>query len=119
VNEPVEIEKRRPFRQVDIERAFFEQGGCCALCPAELTRYIADHRVPRAMGGKTTYANLQLICAGCAAEKDPADISDIARAKRIARKNDPLTRPRPKRPMKGQGFDKRFHQHMDGTRSRR
>jgi 5-methylcytosine-specific restriction endonuclease McrA len=114
MREPVEIEKRRPFRPVDIQRAYYEQGGCCALCPAEIGRYIADHRVPRAMGGKTTYANLQLICVACAAKKDPDDISRIAKAKRQG-----APRKVSKRPMKGRGFDKRFHHHFDGTKSER
>jgi 5-methylcytosine-specific restriction endonuclease McrA len=112
--EPVEIEKRRRFKQRDVLQRYADQDGCCALCPAELTDFIADHRVPRAMGGKTTYANLQLICAACAAKKDPADISRIAKAKRQG-----APRKVSKRPMKGRGFDKRFHHHFDGTKSER
>lgn len=116
MNEPVEIEKRRPFRQIDIERAFFEQGGCCALCPAPLDRYIADHRVPRAMGGKTNYANCQLLCLDCNALKTfgGGDISRIAKAKRQG-----APRKIAKRPMKGRGFSTKLRRHLDGTTSER
>jgi hypothetical protein len=122
MNEPVEIERRRPFREADIRRRFFEQGGCCDRCPADIAGgFIADHRVPRALGGKTTYANLSLLCAACDKLKTggQGDIHKIAKAVRVARKHDPLTRPRPKQPLKGRGFDKRLRRHMDGSTSER
>jgi 5-methylcytosine-specific restriction endonuclease McrA len=114
VNEPVKIEKRRRFRQADVVERYRLQDGVCDLCPAELTTFICDHRVPRAMGGKTNLANLSLVCEACAAKKDPADISRIAKAKRQG-----APRKVAKRPMKGRGFDKRVHHHMDGTKSPR
>ena len=115
MNEPVEIERRRRFLQRDINAAYVNQDERCALCPASIVEgFIADHRVPRAMGGKTTYANLQLICAACAAKKDPDDISRIAKAKRQGAPRKPS-----KHPLKGRGFDKRLRRHMDGTTSRR
>jgi 5-methylcytosine-specific restriction endonuclease McrA len=125
MNEPVEIEARRPFRQRDIQRRFYEQGGCCALCPADIAGgFIADHRVPRALGGKTNYANLSLLCLACDSAKtfghgQTGDIQRIAKAKRTARKHDPLTRPKTKQPLRSRGFDKRLHHHMDGTTSER
>lgn len=120
MNEPVEIEKRHPFRPADVMARYHQQDGVCALCPNPIDkRFIKDHRVPRAMGGKTNYANLQLICEVCAAGKDPADISDIARAKRLALKADPATRPKSKRPLQGRGFDKTLRRGLDGTTSER
>jgi hypothetical protein len=117
--ERVEIERRRPFRQADIEARYAEQGGLCGLCRTPLGKvFIADHRVPRAMGGPTTLANLDLICPDpCNKLKTHGkggDIAMVAKAKRIERKADPATRPVPKRKIKGRGFRKDVRQRMDG-----
>lgn len=121
--EPVAVERRKPFRARDIQAAYFDQGGLCALCPNSIGRiYVADHRVPRALGGKTCRANLQLLCEACNAAKTNGkrgDIANVAKAVRLDRASDPATRPKPKRPLKGRGFDRRFHNHMDGTKSER
>jgi 5-methylcytosine-specific restriction endonuclease McrA len=116
VNEPVEIERRHRFKARDIAARFHEQGGVCALCPAPLERFIADHRVPRAMGGKTNYANCQLLCLDCNALKTfgGGDISRIAKAKRQG-----APRKIAKRPMKGRGFSTKLRRHLDGTTSER
>ncbi len=49
-----------------------ERGGVvCAICqglarrPAELRGLHCDHIVPYAKGGRTTWENLQLLCAPC------------------------------------------------------
>ena len=123
MTERPEVEKRRRFRPADIQARYLEQGGCCALCPLEIgERFIADHRVPRALGGKTNKANLDLICVACDLEKTfgkGGDISRIAKTNRLIRKSDPATRRQSKRPLRSRGFDKRMHHHMDGTRSER
>lgn len=122
MNEPVEIEKRRPFRPVDIQAVYFEQGGACALCPADIGGgFIADHRVPRALGGRTNRHNLQLLCLACNERKTGGrggDISQIARAVRIARKSDPATRPQPKRPLRSKGFDRSVRRSLGGVVTR-
>jgi 5-methylcytosine-specific restriction endonuclease McrA len=115
MREPVEIEERHPFRQADVLVRYHDQDGVCALCPASIAeRFIKDHRVPRAMGGKTNLANLQLICLDCAATKDPADISAVAKAKRQGAGPKVSRRPMPKRP-----FQKNLRRHLDGTTSER
>jgi 5-methylcytosine-specific restriction endonuclease McrA len=124
MNDPVEIERRRQFKGRDIHERYREQGGVCALCPASIQGivFICDHRVPRALGGKTTKANLDLLCPACNDAKtfgEGGDIHQIAKAKRTALKYDPATRPKPKQPLRSRGFDKRLHHHMDGTTSER
>lgn len=92
-------------------RAVYEtQGGRCALCPATLSgRFVRDHRVPRALGGKTNRANLQLLCEPCDARKTAGsggDIAKAAKADRLIRKADPVTRRVSRRPLKGRAFYK-------------
>lgn len=83
---PVEVEERHAFKESDVKRRLADQGGCCALCPAELgASFIRDHRIPRAIGGPTTYANLDLLCTDCNAVKTRADRKAIAKAERLAR----------------------------------
>lgn len=102
-HDPVEVEDRRPFKKADVDAVFELQDGCCALCPARLGRtFVRDHRRPRAQGGKTDRANLDLICVGCAAKKDPADNSRTAKAKRQAKLMQPKAAP--KRPIRSRGF---------------
>lgn len=116
--EKVAVEKRRAFRQSDVDARYAEQGGLCALCPTALENiFIADHRVPRGMGGATDFANLSLICIPCNKAKTHGkggDIAMVAKAKRIERKADPKTRPTSRRPLRSRGFDKRLSKGFDG-----
>ena len=52
-------------------RVFRRDGGACVQCGArELIQF--DHVIPVALGGATTLANLQILCAGCNREKSDA-----------------------------------------------
>lgn len=84
--EDVEIEVRRAFKASDIHDALIVQGGCCAWCDEPLTKFEADHAVPRALGGKTERANLQLLCPPHHLEKTRNDRRMIAKAERLRKK---------------------------------
>src|SRR5262249_43661026 len=59
---------RRPI-PVDVRRAVFERdGGRCAECGSSFDLQY-DHVIPVALGGASTEANLQLLCAPCNTRK--------------------------------------------------
>jgi hypothetical protein len=50
---------------VEVRRAVFERdGGRCAECGSNFDLQY-DHVIPHSLGGATTVANLQLLCADC------------------------------------------------------
>lgn len=118
IREAVEVEKRRATPYAWKARIWASQDFRCALCWVRLgapedAEY--DHVVPLALGGRHDIMNIEALCrTPCHLEKTKADIRRIAKAKRIARKNDPSTRPVPKRKLQGRGFDKRLSKGMDG-----
>lgn len=61
-------ERAPPVRtaiSVEVKRAVWERGGgCCAECGSDAVLEF-DHVIPLAMGGSSTQANLQLLCADC------------------------------------------------------
>jgi 5-methylcytosine-specific restriction endonuclease McrA len=109
--EAVDVEPRKAFKMADVVAAYGEQGGRCAVCGAPLATFTRDHRVPRALGGRTDRANLQLICPGCdhAKTHGAGDISRVAKAKRQAKMMEPSAPgSMPSRPFpKGRGFKRR------------
>ena len=46
--------------------------------PAELRRLQGDHIVPFSRGGRTTWANLQLLCAQCNLKKHAKFVPDLS-----------------------------------------
>ena len=55
----------RPPVAIEIRRAVFERdGGRCVECGGNFDLQY-DHVIPFSMGGATTIANLQLLCADC------------------------------------------------------
>lgn len=60
-----EIVVRRERIPVEIRQAVFERdGGCCVECGSAFDIQY-DHVIPFSMGGASTVANLQVLCAGC------------------------------------------------------
>lgn len=63
-----DLPRREPLPE-DVRREVFRRdGGRCARCGSdELIQF--DHVIPVALGGSSTLANLQLLCAPCNREK--------------------------------------------------
>ncbi len=53
--------------------------GICALCGASKNERVldVDHIIPRSLGGKTEYSNLQLLCSKCNRSKGNKDNTDF------------------------------------------
>lgn len=74
--------KRLPTR---VSKLLKQQKGICTLCK---TRFYldsvmeVDHILPKALGGKDTYSNLQLLHKHCHIKKTRIDRTNIAKAKR-------------------------------------
>jgi len=56
-----------------------ESGGRCALCGATRNERVldVDHIIPRSLGGKTEYSNLQVLCSKCNRSKRNKDKTDF------------------------------------------
>ena len=82
--ERVEIERRRGpslSRELGAIRLYVY----CAMCDTPtFGSYHLDHVVPLQLGGSDDGANLQPLCFPCHRIKTAKDLSDIARAKRLA-----------------------------------
>jgi 5-methylcytosine-specific restriction endonuclease McrA len=107
--EQVEIEKRRPFRKIDVDTRLIQQQFTCWDCGRSIPPFEADHSTPRANGGKTELANLILRCPPCHQRKTKVDRPAIAKANRNRKKNAaPETRAlaKPKRKIASRPFQK-------------
>ena len=89
---PVEPEKRRAFRAVDIAQALLNQDGLCANCGDPIAWFEADHVLPRDLLGKTDLDNLQLLCKPCHLIKSAQDIKRISKARRLRKTKTPAKR---------------------------
>ncbi len=60
-------------------RVLSESGGRCALCGVTKDEQPldVDHIIPRSLGGKTVYENLQVLCAKCNRSKGNRDATDF------------------------------------------
>ena len=95
---------RREFPRKVMVAAFRRADGRCegAECGARLTvgKFRYDHIVPDALGGEPTLENCQVICMACDSQKTPADLTRLAKAKRIEARH-VGAKPRASRPMPG------------------
>lgn len=69
-----EAERHLSLRQFDEDdkiTRYHEQGGICTICkkPFAFTDMQGDHRIPWSKGGKTEYANLDMLCIRCNQDK--------------------------------------------------
>lgn len=88
----------------------FEVDGVMVLAPM-----IDEHMIPLGLLGSNDLSNRQLWAVACSAKKTAKrDIPAIAKAKRLERDADPLTRRKTKRPLKGRGFQKSLSRGFDG-----
>ena len=68
-----------------ISKLYKSQDGICPMCKHHFDTFSkleVDHVVPRALGGKDTYSNLQLLHESCHLKKTAADKLEISLAKK-------------------------------------
>ena len=104
-----------PKRRLEVLMAANDR---CAHCGARIEAedaWIANHRVPLAMGGADALENLEPRHLTCDRVETPADLSRIAKAKRQARLRLDVEAEPSRRPIRSRGFDRRLRKRMDGT----
>jgi 5-methylcytosine-specific restriction endonuclease McrA len=81
---------RREFPAKIKAEAFLRAGGVCEIpwCDTKLQRgrFTYDHVIPDWTGGKPTLENCQVICRECDRAKTKKDAGNIAKSKRIIRR---------------------------------
>lgn len=100
-------------------RVFEAFGGRCALSGRKIMpgdEWQLDHRIPLAMGGEHSEANLQPVLATAHRLKTKADVADIAKARRVKLKHVGAW-PKPKRRLQGRGFEKGRNTSFSTTKS--
>jgi 5-methylcytosine-specific restriction protein A len=109
---------RREFPAKVRLAAYERAGGHCEVCTAKLYpgKYRYDHRIPDALGGEPTLQNCVVQCVACDAPKTAADLTTIAKSKRIRAKHAGIKTTT--RPLPG-SRQSPWKRHMDGTVSRR
>lgn len=120
--EAVEATPRKAMTAARKARIWTARNGLCAWCnkPVEMTgpTVVYDHFIPLAIGGAEDDGNVRPLHASpCDKIKTALDKKQIAKAVRLRKREDGSRRKR--RPWFSRGFDKRFHHHMDGTRTPR
>jgi 5-methylcytosine-specific restriction protein A len=89
-------------------RIWERAGGKCEITGRKLypgDAHDFDHIVPLAMGGEHSESNLRLVSRDAHREKTKADVTAIAKAKRVALKHTGLW-PKSKRPIQSRGFER-------------
>lgn len=117
--------KRKSWSALHKQEIIARQENRCKICKeifGEGERVEYDHMHPLASGGKDELDNLQALCKECHQLKTfhprskattlAADIFEIAKGKRLAKKQ---SQPRKPATMKSRGFSKKFKRKMDGT----
>lgn len=119
--EDVEIHKRKTITPKHRATLFLEHDGRCYLCSEKIAgAWQVEHRIPIALGGLDEPGNWRPAHLDCHSKKTKADVTSIAKAKRLERKHDPDREKKPSRiqgrgfppkgsgpKMKSRGFDKR------------
>jgi 5-methylcytosine-specific restriction endonuclease McrA len=116
VRDPVEIHKRKTFSKKERARLFALYDGICYLSGAKIVpgdAWDVEHVIPLALGGTNDDDNLRLALCDPHKAKTKADVSSIAKAKRLEKKADPLTR-KPSR-MQSRGFQTNLTKRFDGS----
>lgn len=99
----VPIEKRNVSKQRR-EKIIARQDGVCKRAYCEDPATDVDHIIPLWCGGSNLDTNLEGLCHPCHLQKTKSEAKARAKAKRIEKKFDPLTR-KPSR-MQSRGFRK-------------
>ncbi len=119
---PLERCERRSLPARLKAEIMLRQEGCCADCGTRLILgfFVFDHRPPLALREAGDDANaperLAAICWTCNERKTPKDLKEIARAKRLAEKNqEHLERQRAKVPGRRLPTRKQWRRLQDST----
>lgn len=92
-----------------VDRLFLRQMGRCAISGVKIMprdKTAVDHIVPLKDGGANRESNLQIILVSEHKKKTAREASDRAKVARIRAKHHGYF-PKPKRPLKSRGFEKR------------
>jgi 5-methylcytosine-specific restriction endonuclease McrA len=110
-------ERRRSFKQRDVDNRFTAQAGRCNKCQCDLnvTGFERDHIQRHDALGKTDYDNLQLLCPPCHAYKSRLDNREAKKGRRIRGENKPSV----KKAIPSRGFSTTLRRRMDGTTERK
>ena len=85
---PVEVEDRKAIPKAVKDEVRARAEGRCEHPGCQATKGLDwEHRIPRALGGRSTADNIQLLCKGHHSPKTKADVTRIAKAKRQEKKS--------------------------------
>ena len=108
---------RRRFSERDYAARLLEFDGCCAECGNKIGGVHGaiewDHELALEMGGEDTIENLRPVHPGCHKKKTARDIGQIAKAKRM-NKRDAGIRRQSRNPLPGSKASK-WKKKLDGT----
>ena len=111
--------KRRSLSRLARIRIFDSNNGVCSICGGKIQvgeRWQADHRLPLALGGEDTEANMWPVHEQCHKDKTADDVGKVRKADRQRAKHLGIKRKRKPMPgSKASGWKKKF----DGTAVRR
>ena len=109
--------KRRNWSKAQRARLYEAHAGVCHICgePIDLDtdRMEVEHVVPLALGGADEWSNVRPAHASCHAAKTRADVTHIAKAKRVCLKHTGQFRP-PRHIVPGSRTS-RFKKCLNGT----
>lgn len=114
MREPVELDKRKAMGPARRRRILDRHGGVCAYPDCDVAEGLEiDHIIALALGGKDSDENFEPLCRHHHAQKTRRDVKMIAKAKRIARKDNPADRKTSR--LQSRGFQKTLTKRFDGT----
>jgi 5-methylcytosine-specific restriction endonuclease McrA len=88
---------RKPLTPRQRLAMFEAHKGICCICETKIqagTAWIDEHVIPLALGGTNDPENRAPAHAACAAVKTKADLSNIAKAKRVKQRHIGIKKPR-------------------------
>lgn len=109
--------KRKGFTPAQRKAVYETARGSCQKCGEWLGDvWHIDHRIPLAQGGAHAPSNWDALCVSCHRQKTKADVGQIAKTKRIIKRETEGKKPSR---LKSRGFSKTLRKKMDGTVERR
>lgn len=120
--EPVPATSRKAMTPKRRLEALLANNGRCSRCGGKISGndFEVDHRVELFIAGKEEVGNLETLHRKCHADKTKKRAPVLAKVRRLIRDDDPETRRKSPRPLKGgkplqsRGFDKSKTRGFDG-----